>query len=169
MKLLTAFDTPEEARLFLLYLESYEIIAEIRDDATIAAYPLAAYALGGVKIFVREEHFSQAQELLIQYEKGPIEDSNIQVLEGEVHDEDIELLEAAEQSVAKNRILQQCPKCESRQLSRPKLLLFPLIFIVGILVGLFLKRWGWVLAGLMWWSSFTYLPSIKCKRCGYKG
>ncbi len=168
-KFLTALNTAEEASILKLYLQSFGIEVEMRDEGTVSAYPLASYALGGVKLYVLAEQWEEAEKHLRKYQAGEIENAHeefIPVLEGELHDEDEEKLERAEEEVAKNSARRTCPSCGSKQLSRPKLLIFPLLFAIGVIAGLVIRKWGWVIGGAMWWSAWTYLPAYKCRRCG---
>lgn len=64
MKTVAAFTKVEEAHLLRASLEGSGIAAFVRDEFTVAANPLYANAIGGVKVEVADEDYDRALEVL---------------------------------------------------------------------------------------------------------
>ena len=64
MKTIAAFTTIEEAYLLKSRLEGSGVAASVRDEFTVAANPLYANAIGGVKVEVADDDFERALEVL---------------------------------------------------------------------------------------------------------
>jgi Putative prokaryotic signal transducing protein len=64
MRTVAAFSKVEEAHLLRASLEGNGIAAFVRDEFTVAANPLYANAIGGVKVEVADEDFDRAREIL---------------------------------------------------------------------------------------------------------
>jgi hypothetical protein len=63
------FDTPHEAELARIHLESRNIHATLRDEALIGLAQLHAGAFGGVKVVTDEDDAEEAAELVEQLRK----------------------------------------------------------------------------------------------------
>lgn len=66
-KLLHVFSYYHEAVLFIAKLESYEIPHVVQDYNTITVQPFYSQAIGGIKIWVKDEDFDVARQLLVEY------------------------------------------------------------------------------------------------------
>ena len=64
MKTIAAFTTIEEAYLLKSRLEGSGVAASVRDEFTVAAKPLYANAIGGVKVEVADDDYERALEVL---------------------------------------------------------------------------------------------------------
>lgn len=70
--LLTTFEYSTEAQLIKSKLESEGIITMLKDEATIDSDPLISQAIGGVKLYVRNDHAEWALAIyndIREYEK----------------------------------------------------------------------------------------------------
>lgn len=73
MRTLAAFNQPMEAYMLISRLEGNGIPAFLRDEYMVAIDWLAANAIGGVKVDVRDEDYERALELIAA---GPMTDSS---------------------------------------------------------------------------------------------
>jgi len=64
MRTIAAFTTIESAYLLRSRLEGSGVTAFVRDEFTVAANPLYANAIGGVKVEVADEDYARACEIL---------------------------------------------------------------------------------------------------------
>lgn len=64
MKTIAAFSKIEDAYLVRSRLEGSGVTAFVRDEFTVAANPLYANAIGGVKVEVADEDYDRAREVL---------------------------------------------------------------------------------------------------------
>lgn len=67
-KTLKIFDSYVEAHLLKTKLESKMIYCFLQDENSIATNPLYSYALGGIKLKVKEEDFKEALTILEEIE-----------------------------------------------------------------------------------------------------
>ncbi len=63
------FDTPHEAELARVFLESRDIETWLKDDTLVGMAQLYSAALGGVKVLTDIEDAEEAQKLLVQYRR----------------------------------------------------------------------------------------------------
>ena len=66
---IASFQYSSEAIIYKGRLESEGIAVFMRDNFTIDTDPLVSNAVGGVKLFVREEDFAAAEEILSEISK----------------------------------------------------------------------------------------------------
>lgn len=74
--LIGRYQYTSEALIFKGKLESEGICVFIRDNAVIDANPLYSNAMGGVKLYVKNEDLRNAQEVLSQISKVSLDDNN---------------------------------------------------------------------------------------------
>jgi predicted RNA-binding Zn-ribbon protein involved in translation (DUF1610 family) len=74
--LIGRYQYTSEALIYKGKLESEGINVFIRDNAVIDANPLYSNAMGGVKLYVKNEDLSNAQEVLSQISKVSLDDNN---------------------------------------------------------------------------------------------
>lgn len=67
---LRSFVWPHEYYTLQAFLESYGIKINMRDEVTIMVDPLLSNAIGGIKMYVAEEDFVRAAELLAEFDKN---------------------------------------------------------------------------------------------------
>jgi hypothetical protein len=75
-KLIRRYQYSSEAIIFKGKLESEGISVFIRDNNTIDAYPLYSNAVGGVKLFVKNDDFIKANEILSQVSEYSLDEMN---------------------------------------------------------------------------------------------
>ena len=75
-KLIRRYQYSSEAIIFKGKLESEGISVFIRDNNTIDAYPLYSNAVGGVKLFVKNDEFIKANEILSQVSEYSLDEMN---------------------------------------------------------------------------------------------
>ncbi|MCX7697225.1 MAG: DUF2007 domain-containing protein [Bacteroidales bacterium] len=66
-KLLHVFSYYHEALLFIAKLEAYEIPHVVQDYNTITIQPFYSQAIGGIKVWVKNQDLEVAQQLLQEY------------------------------------------------------------------------------------------------------
>ena len=88
-KLIRRYQYSSEAIIFKGKLESEGISVFIRDNNTIDTYPLYSNAVGGVKLFVKNDDFIKANDILSQVSEYSLDEMNQLV---------------------------NCPKCTSKQI-----------------------------------------------------
>ena len=74
--LIGRYQYTSEALIYKGKLESEGINVFIRDNAVIDANPLYSNAMGGVKLYVKNEDLPNAQEVLSQISKVSLDDNN---------------------------------------------------------------------------------------------
>ena len=74
--LIGRYQYTSEALIYKGKLESEGINVFIRDNAVIDANPLYSNAMGGVKLYVKNEDLRNAQEVLSQISKVSLDDNN---------------------------------------------------------------------------------------------
>jgi len=67
---LRSFVWPHEYYTLQAFLESNGININMRDEVTIMVDPLLSNAIGGIKMFVDEQDFVRASELLAEFDKN---------------------------------------------------------------------------------------------------
>ncbi len=75
-KLIRRYQYSSEAIIFKGKLESEGISVFIRDNNTVDTYPLYSNAVGGVKLFVKNEDFIKANEILSQVSEYSLDEKN---------------------------------------------------------------------------------------------
>ena len=75
-KLIRRYQYSSEAIIFKGKLESEGISVFIRDNNTIDTYPLYSNAVGGVKLFVKNDDFIKANEILSQVSEYSLDEMN---------------------------------------------------------------------------------------------
>jgi hypothetical protein len=66
--LVKTFNTPHEAHIFKMNLESYGIECFLRDENLVGLDPMYNIAIGGVKLYIHEEDRDKAIEILKELE-----------------------------------------------------------------------------------------------------
>ena len=74
--LIGRYQYTSEAMIFKGKLESEGIEVYMKDNYTIEANPLYSNAMGGVKLYVRNEDLLSAQEILSQISEVSLDDNN---------------------------------------------------------------------------------------------
>jgi len=75
-KLLSTYQYSSEAIIIKGKLESEGILVFIRDNNTIDTYPLYSNAVGGVKLFVKNNDFDKANAILSEVSEYSLDESN---------------------------------------------------------------------------------------------
>jgi DNA-directed RNA polymerase subunit RPC12/RpoP len=75
-KLIRRYQYSSEAIIFKGKLESEGISVFIRDNNTVDTYPLYSNAVGGVKLFVKNDDFIKANEILSQVSEYSLDEMN---------------------------------------------------------------------------------------------
>jgi hypothetical protein len=75
-KLIRRYQYSSEAIIFKGKLESEGISVFIRDNNIIDAYPLYSNAVGGVKLFMKNDEFIKANEILSQVSEYSLDEMN---------------------------------------------------------------------------------------------
>ncbi|TDE31372.1 DUF2007 domain-containing protein [Flavobacterium ranwuense] len=75
-KLIRRYQYSSEAIIFKGKLESEGIEVFIRDNNTVDTNPLYSNAIGGVKLFVKNENFAEANEILSQVSEYSLNEKN---------------------------------------------------------------------------------------------
>ena len=75
-KLIRQYQYSSEAIIFKGKLESEGISVFIRDNNTIDTYPLYSNAVGGVKLFVKNDDFIKANDILSQVSEYSLDEMN---------------------------------------------------------------------------------------------
>lgn len=115
---------PTQAHMVQGYLESEGIETMLKDELTAQVNTMSSYALGGVKVMVREEDYENAQQIL---QKGgyliPEKESKIEI----VYD-------------ANTINKKQCPFCHSENIGKkksPDVITLIISLILGMLFPIF--------------------------------
>lgn len=122
-KILHTFTYPQDAHLVKSYLESEGIDVVLQDELTTQVNNFISNAIGGVKLWVRDEDIAKGIEIL---EKGGY------ITVGDT--------EPPIEWVANRKDKTHCPFCHSDNMaknSQPNLLSVVLYFIMGVLFPLF--------------------------------
>ena len=75
-KLLSTYQYSSEAIIIKGKLESEGILVFIRDNNTIDTYPLYSNAVGGVKLFVKNNDFDKANAILSEVSEYSLDERN---------------------------------------------------------------------------------------------
>ena len=115
---------PTQAHMVQGYLESEGIETMLKDELTAQVNTMSSYALGGVKVMVREEDYENAQQIL---QKGgyliPEKESKIEIV-----------------YYANTINKKQCPFCHSDNIGKkksPDVITLIISFVLGMLVPIF--------------------------------
>jgi len=74
-ELIGTYQYSSEAIIFKGKLESEGIDAFLKDNNTVDANPLYSNAIGGVKLFVRQEDFDRAKDVISEVSKYSLDDN----------------------------------------------------------------------------------------------
>ncbi|GAA3752285.1 hypothetical protein GCM10022422_42110 [Flavobacterium ginsengisoli] len=75
-KLVRSYQYSSEAQIFCGKLESEGIEVYLRDNHIVDSNPIWSNAVGGVKLFVREEDFKKASEILSTVSQYSLDEKN---------------------------------------------------------------------------------------------
>jgi len=75
-KLVRSYQYSSEAQIFCGKLESEGIEVYLRDNHIVDSNPIWSNAVGGVKLFVREEDFEKANEILSTVSQYSLDEKN---------------------------------------------------------------------------------------------
>src|SRR3954467_15331423 len=76
---LSSYTYSAEAQIFKGLLESHSIEVFMRDHNTVDADPLVSNAVGGVKLFVRENDLKKAAEILSAVKEYSVNDNGVPI------------------------------------------------------------------------------------------
>lgn len=128
-------------------LANEDIYSEIRDDGMVGANQLYAGAIGGVKLFVENEDFDKALELVNNHIRKRKETAN--------------------EKTKHNKIIEYCPTCQSSKSLNLKIII-AVIFTAVLIAAMFIYHEIYVCFGLI--TFLMILPFLNigkiCMNCG---
>jgi len=115
---------PAQAHMVQGYLESEGIETMLKDELTTQVYSMNSFAIGGVKVMVRDEDYESAQKIL---EKG-----------GYINPEKASKIETVYCNGTTNK--KQCPFCHSENIGKkkiPDVIMLIIYLILGVIFPIF--------------------------------